>query len=58
MFLAVALIGFLAGAEVVALVAIGLAVVAATLNAVFRFCLGCELYLLIKRFTGRRPAAV
>ena len=57
-FLAVALIGFLAGAEVVALVAIGLAVVAATLNAVFRFCLGCELYLLIKRFTGRRPAAV
>lgn len=57
-FLAVALIAFLAGAEVLALVAIGFAVIAATLNAVFRFCLGCELYLLIKRFTGRRPAAV
>lgn len=57
-FLAVALVAFLAGAQVVGLVAIGLAVVAATLNAVFRFCLGCEFYLLIKRFTGRRPAAV
>ena len=32
-------------------VAIGFALVAALLNAVFRFCLGCELYLLIKRFT-------
>ena len=30
-------------------VAIGFALVAALLNAVFRFCLGCELYLLFKR---------
>ena len=49
-FAAVALVAFAAGAHTVALVAIGLALVAAVLNAVFRFCLGCELYLLIKRF--------
>lgn len=50
-FTAVALVAFAAGAHTVGLVAIGLALVAALLNAVFRFCLGCELYLIIKRFT-------
>jgi hypothetical protein len=49
-FTAVALAAFLLGADAVGLVAIAFALVAATLNAVFRFCLGCELYLLIKRF--------
>jgi hypothetical protein len=51
LFTAIALVAFAAGAHAVALVAIGLALVAAVLNAVFRFCLGCELYLLIKRAT-------
>jgi len=50
-FTGVALIAFLAGATTAGEIAIGLALVAATLNAVFRFCLGCELYLIIKRFT-------
>jgi hypothetical protein len=50
-FTAIALVAFLAGAHTPGLVAIGLALVAALLNAVFRFCLGCELYLIIKRFT-------
>lgn len=50
-FTVVALAAFLLGASVVAQVAIGLALVAALLNAVFRFCLGCEMYLLIQRFT-------
>lgn len=45
-FTVVALLAFAAGALVVAQVAIGLAVAAALLNAVFGFCLGCELYLL------------
>lgn len=44
-FTLVALIAFAAGAVVVAQVAIGMAVVAALLNAVFGLCLGCELYL-------------
>jgi hypothetical protein len=45
----VALAGFLAGADLVGLIATGFALTAALLNAVFRFCLGCELYLLLKR---------
>lgn len=49
-FLVVALVGYLLGATLVAQIALGLALVAAVLNAVFRFCLGCEIYLLIKRF--------
>jgi len=50
-FALVALIGFTTGLTLLGQVAIGFALVAALLNAVFRFCLGCELYLLIKRFT-------
>jgi hypothetical protein len=50
-FALVAVLGFAAGATLVAQVALGLALVAAVLNAVFRFCLGCEMYLLLKRLT-------
>lgn len=57
-FAAVGLIGLLAGVEALALAAVGLALVAALLNAVFRFCLGCEMYLLLKRITARRPTAL
>lgn len=49
-FAGTALVAFLLGADTVGIAAIGFALVAAALNAVFRFCLGCELYLLIKRF--------
>jgi hypothetical protein len=48
-FTSVALVGFLAGATTVGLVATGFALVAALLNAVLGLCLGCELYLLIRR---------
>lgn len=51
-FAIVGLLGFLAGADVVGFVAVGFALVAALLNAVFRFCLGCEMYLLLKRATA------
>ena len=50
-FTLVALVAFVAGLSLVGQVAIGFALVAALLNAVFRFCLGCELYLFIKCFT-------
>ena len=50
-FTVVALIGYAAGVTLLGQIAIGLALVAALLNAIFRFCLGCEMYLLIKRFT-------
>lgn len=49
-FALVGLAAFAAGATVVAQVAVGLALVAALLNAVFAFCLGCEVYLLVRRF--------
>ena len=50
-FALVGLLGFAVGADVVGLVAVGFALVAALLNAVFRFCLGCEMYLLLRRVT-------
>ena len=54
-FALVGLVGFLAGADLVGEIAVGFALVAALLNAVFRFCLGCEMYLLLKRRSTRRP---
>ena len=48
-FTVVALVAYAVGAVVVAQTAIGFALVAALLNAVFRFCLGCEMYLLFRR---------
>ena len=50
-FAGTALVAFLLGSTTVGEIAIALALVAATLNAVFRLCLGCELYLIVKRFT-------
>ena len=55
-FALVGLLGFLTGADAVGYVAVGFALVAALLNAVFRFCLGCEMYLLIRRLPGGRAA--
>jgi len=48
-FAAVAWVALLVGAAAVAQVAIGLALVAAFLNAAFGFCLGCEMFLMGKR---------
>jgi hypothetical protein len=50
-FLVVAVIGFATGVTLLAQVALGFALVAAILNSVFAFCLGCEVYLLLKRVT-------
>jgi hypothetical protein len=51
-FAVLGLVGYAVDLEALALVAVGFALVAALLNAVFRFCLGCEVYLLIRRFTA------
>jgi hypothetical protein len=48
-FAVVGLAGFLAGATTLGLVATAFALAAALLNAIFGFCLGCELYLLLQR---------
>jgi hypothetical protein len=52
-FALVGVAGFAAGVTVLGLVATGLALVAALLNAVFGLCLGCEIYLLLRRATAR-----
>ncbi len=46
------------GASTVGLVAVGLALAAAFLNAAFGFCLGCEMYLIGRRLTGTRSSRV
>ncbi|MER8188665.1 DUF4395 domain-containing protein [Kitasatospora sp. NPDC094015] len=48
--------GYLAGAGWLALTATALALAAAFLNAAFGYCLGCELYLLLRRGTARTGA--
>lgn len=50
-FTVVALVALLAGATTVALVATAFALVAALLNAVVGLCLGCELYLALRRLS-------
>ena len=56
-FAAVGLVGFATGATVVGVVAVALALGAAFLNAAFGFCLGCEIYLLARRFVSSRALA-
>jgi hypothetical protein len=49
LFAVVGAAGYLLGAPVLGAVATGLALVAALLNAATGFCLGCELYLIVRR---------
>jgi hypothetical protein len=53
LFAATGLIALLAGAELVATIAVGFALGAAFLNAAFNFCLGCEMYLIGKRIFSK-----
>lgn len=56
-FAAVGVAGYASGAPTLGLVATGAALAAAFLNAAFGLCLGCEMYLLVRRLTSRTPAA-
>ena len=53
-FALVGTLGFVFGVTVLGLVATAFALAAAFLNAAFGFCLGCETYLLIRRFLPQR----
>jgi hypothetical protein len=55
-FAAVGTVGYLAGVPALGSTATAFALIAAFLNAAFDFCLGCQLYLLIKRLTTRGSA--
>ena len=50
-------IGYATGAETLGIVATAFALFAAFLNAAFDFCLGCEMYLLLKRVAPRAGRA-
>lgn len=52
LFAAVGLLGALLGLDVLFYISVGLAFFAAFLNAAFDFCLGCEMYLRLKRVSG------
>ncbi|GAA5085545.1 hypothetical protein HNP84_008592 [Thermocatellispora tengchongensis] len=54
-FAIVGLVGFIAQITPLALAATAAALFAAFLNAAFGFCLGCEMYLIIRRIL---PAAI
>ena len=53
-FAVLALVGYLSGLDLLGQVATGFALAAALLNAVFGLCLGCELYLLLRRAVPAR----
>jgi hypothetical protein len=57
-FALVGLVGYLSGVTLLGAVATGFALAAALLNAVFGFCLGCEMYLLIRRVAPARETPV
>ena len=54
-FAAVGVIGYATHVTALGIAATALALVAAFLNAAFGFCLGCEMYLIIRRLR-ERPA--
>ncbi len=56
-FAVVGTAGFWTGATVVGQVFTGFALVAALLNAAVGLCLGCELYLIFKRFSTKGATA-
>ncbi|MGW1681446.1 DUF4395 domain-containing protein [Saccharopolyspora sp. NPDC002376] len=49
-FALVAMVGYATGLTTLGLVANAFALVAALLNAVFGYCLGCQMYLVLRRF--------
>ena len=55
-FALVGLVGYLSGVTLLGAIATGFALAAALLNAVFGFCLGCEMYLLLRRVAPARTS--
>ena len=51
-------LGYATGLTALGIVATAFALAAAFLNAAFAFCLGCETYLLIRRFTPTKERAL
>jgi Domain of unknown function (DUF4395) len=56
-FAVIGVIGYATGTTPLGIVATALALIAAFLNGAFGLCLGCELYLIIRRFMPARQAS-
>ncbi|MFD2468362.1 DUF4395 domain-containing protein [Amycolatopsis silviterrae] len=56
-FALVGTLGFAFGVTPLGIVATAFALFAAFLNAAFNYCLGCQVYLLIKRFSPARASS-
>jgi hypothetical protein len=56
-FAVIGVIGYASGATWLGIVAVAFALIAAFLNGAFGLCLGCELYLLIRRIRPARQAS-
>jgi hypothetical protein len=56
-FAAVGVIGYATGTTPLGIAATALALIAAFLNGAFGLCLGCEMYLLIRRIVPARQAS-
>ena len=56
-FAAVGVIGYATGTTPLGIAATALALIAAFLNGAFALCLGCEMYLLIRRIVPARQAS-
>jgi hypothetical protein len=57
-FAVVGTLGYVTGLTTLGIVATACALAAAFLNAAFAFCLGCETYLLIRRFIPTKERAL
>jgi hypothetical protein len=57
-FAVVGVLGYATGVTALGVAATAAALAAAFLNAAFAFCLGCETYLLIRRFTPTKEKAL
>jgi Domain of unknown function (DUF4395) len=56
-FAVIGVIGYATGATWLGIVAVAFGLIAAFLNGAFGLCLGCELYLLIRRIRPARQAS-
>jgi hypothetical protein len=56
-FAVVGTVGYATGVTALGVVATALALAAAFLNAAFGFCLGCEMYLLLRRIVPARSSS-
>jgi hypothetical protein len=57
-FAVVGVLGYATGLPALGVAATAITLAAAFLNAAFAFCLGCETYLLIRRFTPTKERAL